>query len=452
MIKHFSRFLLRKPEAGLALSFFLIILIGTLLLSLPWATKNDISLLDALFTSTSATCVTGLIVKDTGQDFTLFGQIVIMILIQLGILEIMGFASLFFLALRERISITEETFLKESMEVEFRREAKKLLKFIFISILVIEAFGTIFLFWAWNENFPNTGQAFFSSLFHSVSAFCNAGFSLFSDSLEVFRGSTSINFIFGILIFLGSLGFLTIRELKQKFISLFKSRLSPYGQRFRISFYSKIILIFVLGLVILGAALFYFFEKGNLSELDTKTLWLTAFFQSVTRTAGFNTIDIGELSHPTLLVLMFLMFVGGAPGSAAGGIKVISLALIIIFIIVFFKRKEEATIFRHTISPIFFRKVLVLVSVCLIITLAGTLILLYTEKGQLEEILFEAISAFGTVGLSMGLTPSLSTAGKVVIIILMYLGRTTPLTLALIGARELIKAKVHFLDEKIYLG
>lgn len=440
------KFLFKRPEITLFFSFFVIILIGTFLLMLPWATRNGISFLDALFTSTSATCVTGLIVKNTGLDFTLFGQVVILVLIQLGILEIMGFASLFFLVLRKKVGITEETFLKESLEIDFRKEAKELLKFIFLSIIFLEIIGTIFLFLVWNQHFPTVGQAFYSSLFHSVSAFSNAGFSLFSDNLEGFRNNFLINSIFGILIFLGSLGFLTIRELNQKFFSFFKRK------KFKISFYSKIVLAFTFALIIFGAILFYFFEKENLTQLDTKTLWLVSFFQSVTKTAGFNTVDIGELSNPTLLTMMFLMFIGGAPGSAAGGIKVISLALIIIFIIAFFKRKEEITIFRHTISPIFFRKILVLLSVCLIIVLAGTLILLYTEKGELEAILFEAISAFGTVGLSTGLTPNLSVTGKVVIIILMYLGRITPLTLALVGSHPLIKSKVHFLEEKIYLG
>lgn len=446
-MKTVSKFLLRRPELGLALSFFIIILVGAILLTLPWMTRNDLSFLDALFTSTSATSVTGLIVIDTGQEFTMLGQIIIMVLMQLGILGIMGTASLFFLALRKKISVTGETFLKESLETDFRGEAIKMIRFILIAIFSIEIIGAAFLFLAWNQYFPNSGGALFSSLFHSISSFGNAGFSLFSDSLESFRGSTSINIIFGALIFVGGLGFLTLRELQRKFLSWFK------GERVRISGYSKIIIFSSLALIILGATFFYFFEKENLSFLSLKELWLSSFFQSVTaRTAGFNTVNIGGISNPTLSVLMFLMFVGGAPGSAAGGIKVISLALIIIFIITFFKRKEEPVIFKRVIPSVFLQKILVLVSVCLLIVLVGTLILLYTEKGQFEEILFEAVSAFGTVGLSMGLTSSLSTAGKIVIIILMYLGRIIPLGLALIGSKELIHSKVHFPEEKIYLG
>ena len=440
------RFFLKNPEAGIALSFFVIILLGAFFLNLPWANHGNVSFLDAFFTSTSATCVTGLIVQDTGTSFTMFGHIVIMILIQLGVLEIIGAAALFFLALRKRAGIAGETFIKESLEVDFRKEAKEMVSFIFIAIFIFEALGAVFLFFAWNNYFPSLGEAAFSSLFHSISAFCNAGFSLFSDSLAGFHGDFLVNSIFCFLIFFGGLGFLTIRNLWQKAFLFIKK------QKIKISFYSKATIIAALLLVFLGAFLFFVFEKDNLSSLSNGEIWIASFLQSINKTAGFNSVDMGGLSNPTIMVFLFLMFVGGAPTSATGGIKAIVLVLIIFFIASFFQGKEKVVFFRRSFSYSLFRKILVLITLCLFVILVGTTILLYTEQGEFSEILFEAVSAFGTVGWSMGLTPNLTGAGKVVIIILMYIGRIAPLAVAIIGSRRLLKEKVSFPEAKISLG
>jgi len=446
MTQSISQFLIRKPVTGLVLSFLIAILIGTLLLRLPWATPRGISFLDALFTATSATCVTGLVVKDTGTDFTLFGQIVILFLIQIGGLGIMTGAAFIFL-LFKKIGISAGVGLKAILEEDYISEVKKSIKFIILSTFLLEFIGAAFLFFGWKGNFLNFFQLTFNSIFHSISAFCNAGFSLFRSNLESFRGNTFINIVFYFLIILGGIGFLVLRDVQHKITSFFKKEKAKW------TLHSKLVLISTLLLIFLGASLFYIFERENLNFLTGKEMVLTSFFQSITaRTAGFNTVNIGELSSPTLLLLIFLMFIGGAPGGTAGGIKVISLALIFLSIISSLKRKEEIVIFGRTIPKIYFRNVFLITSIYLLFCLVISLLMLYIEKGEFEKILFETFSAIGTVGLSTGITPHLSVFGKILITISMFVGRLLPLSLAIIGSREILKAKIHFPEEKIVLG
>jgi len=439
------QFLLRRPVTSLILAFAITVLIGAIFLKLPSATTNGISFLDALFTSTSATCVTGLMVKDTGTTFTLFGQMVILFLIQIGGLGIMTGAA-FILLLFKRLGIKAGAGFKTILEEEYISETKKIIKFIILSTFILEAIGAIFLFFHWRGNFLNFGQLTFNSLFHSISAFCNAGFSLFKNSLENFRGDVFTNVIISSLIILGGIGFLVLEDFYRKITSFLKR------QKAKFSLHSKIVLITTVFLILLGASLFYFFERGNLSYLSQKEMVLSSFFQSITRTCGFSTVNIGELSPPTIFVLMFLMFVGGAPGSVAGGIKVISLALIFLSIISFFKRKEEVVVFGKTIPKIKFRNVFILVSVYLMFSLVIFLLLLYTERVNFEKILFEIFSAMGTVGLSTGITPYLTTIGKILIIITIFTGRLLPLSIAILASRELAKPKIIYPEEKIILG
>jgi len=446
MPKSLPQFLVKRPITSLFLGFLITILIGTILLLLPWATHRGISFIDALFTATSATCVTGLVVKNTGIDFTLFGQIVILFLIQLGGLGIMTGAAFVFL-LFKRIGIRAGAGFKTVLEEEYISEVKKTIKFIILSTFILEIIGVIFLFFWWQGNFPDLGRAVFSSIFHSISAFCNAGFSLFKNSLENFRGDVFTNVIISSLIILGGIGFLVLRDVQHKITSFFKKEKAKW------TLHSKLVLISTLLLIFLGAALFYIFERENLNFLTGKEMVLTSFFQSITaRTAGFNTVNIGGLSSPTILLLMFLMFIGGAPGGTAGGIKVISLALIFLSIISFFKRKGEVEVFGRTIPKIKFRNVFILVSIYLSFCLVISILMLYTEKGDFEGILFEVFSATGTVGLSTGITPHLTGIGKILITLSMFVGRLLPLSLAIIGLRELIKPEINYLEEKVVLG
>lgn len=453
MIKSVTQFLVGKPITSLVLGFLITILIGTILLKLPWATSKDTSFINALFTAASATCVTGLIVQDTGSDFTLFGQMVILILIQLGGLGIMTGAAFIFLFFKRGIGIRTEAGLKTILEEEYISEVRSAIKFIIKSTLLLETIGAILLFFWWQGNFSNTGQLAFNSLFHSISAFCNAGFSLFRNNLENFRGDIFINILFSSLIILGGIGFLVLRDIYQKIISCVKKLTLPAQQKTKFTLHSKIVLISTLCLILIGAFLFYIFERESLTFLSEREMVLTSFFQSITaRTAGFNTLNIGELSHSTLLLLIFLMFVGGAPASTAGGIKVVSLLLIFLAIASFFKKQEEVVIFGRTIPRIQFRNVFILVSIYLLFCLAISITLLYIEKWEFEKILFETFSAMGTVGLSTGITPHLSNLGKILITITMFVGRLLPLSLAIIGSRELLKPKIHFLEEKVALG
>ncbi len=432
------QFLIKKPVTSLAIGFLITILIGTVFLKLPLATTNNISFLDALFTATSATCVTGLIVRDTGAGFTLFGQIIILFLIQLGGLGIMTGAAFAFLIFK-KIGIKAGAGFKTILEEEYVSEVKKTIKFIILSTFILEAIGAILLFFIFGDGF--------NSIFHSIAAFCNAGFSLFKNNLENFRGDIFVNVIFSYLIILGGIGFLVIEDFYKKITSFFKR------QKAKFSLHSKIVLISTIFLILFGATLFYFFEKENLNFLSQKELVLISFFQSITaRTAGFNTVDIGKLSSPTLFLLIFLMFIGAAPGGTGGGVKVVSLALIFLSIISFLRRKEEVVVFGRTIPKIKFRNVFILVSIYLSFCLVISILMLYTEKGDFEGILFEVFSATGTVGLSTGITPHLTDIGKILITLSMFIGRLLPLSLAIIGSRELIKPEIHYLEEKVVLG
>jgi len=452
------QFLLRRPVTSLGLSFAVVILIGAIFLKLPWSTTNDISFLDALFTSTSATCVTGLVVRDTGTTFTFFGQIIILILIQLGGLGIMTAAAFVFL-LFKKIGIKVGAGFKAVLEEEYISDVKRATKFIIIITFLIEAIGATFLFFRWREIFFNTGQLAFSSIFHSISAFCNAGFSPFRNNLENFRGDVFTNLIVASLIILGGIGFLVLEDFWRNIISFLKnhtihtkSTIHTY-QKFKLTLHTKVVLISTACIILLGALLFYVFEKENLFYLSQKELVLSSFFQVITaRTAGFNTVDIGMLTSPTLLLLILIMFVGAAPASTAGGIKVTSLALVFLSIISFLKGKEETVIFGRTIPKIQFKKIFVLVSTYLLFCLVIFLLMLYTEKGNFEKILFEVFSAMGTVGLSTGITPYLTSIGKALIIITMFVGRLLPLSIVIIGSRELLKAKIIYPEEKIILG
>lgn len=439
-------FLVRRPIFSLILSFFFAILAGALLLKLPISTVGGISFLDAMFTATSATCVTGLTIVNTAHNFTFFGKVVILTLIQLGGLGIMTAGAFVFLVFK-KMGIGSRASLKEILEESYISDVKRSTIFIILSTLLIEGVGAVLLFFRWNKIFPDTGAAIFNSVFHSISAFCNAGFSTFFENLEGFRGDIFVNTVIMFLIILGGIGFLVIDDCQKKIVSLFKKR------RYRLGIHSKIVIIFTAILIFAGAVLFMFFEMGNLAYLSRQEFVLTSFFQSVTaRTCGFNTVNIGSLASPTLLLLMFLMFIGAAPTSTAGGVKVTSLALVFFGIAAFLKRKDDVVVFGREIPKSKFHSVFILIFFYFLFCLVVTFALLYTEKGNLEQILFEVISATGTVGISTGITPLLTNAGKVLIILSMFVGRLLPISLAVIGTREIIKSKIAYPEEKIILG
>jgi trk system potassium uptake protein len=437
-----------KPGVTIGASFFVVIVIGALMLMLPAATVdgNGASLVDAFFTSTSALCVTGLIVQDTPVYFSRFGHVVILVLMQLGGLGIMTSYAFFSIAIGKRILISQQVTMKEVLDTGYG-DVKKTVLFIIILTFVIEAIGAAVLAIHWsNEPFDDY---IFYSVFHSVSAFCNAGFSLFSNSLINYSGDIVVNVTIGLLIVSGGLGFVVLSNLFGYF-SLFPKN----DKKRRINLHTKIVLTMTGILIIVGAILFYIFEcKNSLDLFSIKDKIFASFFQSITtRTAGFSTVDIGSLTTPTFLYFIFFMFIGGASGSTAGGIKVGTFFVIIAVVYNMFRGREDVEVYKRTIHRRTVQKAVSIATISLLTVLIFCLILLYTEEASFKAVIFEAFSAFGTVGLSTGLSPDLTVIGKVVISILIFIGRIGPLTLALVVGREIAGRKIHFPEERIVVG
>lgn len=433
-----------SPTQILALSFLLVILIGAFLLSLPQASKEtSLSLVDALFTATSATCVTGLIVVDTGSHFTLFGQIVILFLIQLGGLGIMTASIFLVFLLGKHISIKERMLIKESLGAEGIGKILHRLRQVLVFTVTVEILGASLLFFLFKKDF-SSGRAAYLAIFHSVSAFCNAGFSLFKESLIGYQGSVLANLTFSFLIILGGIGFVVVADIGG---ALRKAK--------RLSLHTKSVLTVTVILIISSAFLFYFLEgKSALLGLSLKAKICSSWFLSITpRTAGFNSLPTEALSSASLFLIIFLMFVGGAPGSTAGGIKVSTLAVLFGVVTSIVKGRDEIELYKRTIPKEIGQKALAIITLSALTILVSTfLLLLLKEAGSFLEILFEVTSAFGTVGLSTGLTPKLSFLGKMVIIVLMFVGRLGPLTVALAVGEKKFKAPYKFPEEKVVIG
>jgi len=447
------RFLI--PERTLILSFLIIILVGTCLLSLPYAARvKPAFFIDALFTATSAVCVTGLIVVDTGSFYSQFGQIVILALIQLGGLGIMTFSVFFYLLLGRSIGIRDRRIIQDTFSQFPIRNIYVLLKSVFLYTIVIECAGALFLFIGWIDHFPLMTALYFS-LFHAVSAFCNAGFSLFPDSFASFQNNIPLNLSITSLIILGGMGFIVLKEI----VGIGFRKNLPL----RISLHSKVVLTTSATLIVLGTLFIFFIERDNsLLKSPLSEQILISYFQSVTsRTAGFNTIPMVSLSNPTLFILIILMFIGASPGSCGGGIKTTNLATLLSLAFNRYKGREGATVFKRTIpQETVFRSVSIILASILAVTII-TIFLLITQMGDLShtesrglflEYLFETVSAFGTVGLSMGVTTKLNSAGKLITIAMMLLGRLGPLTLAFAMAQRVRKGEFHYAEENIIVG
>jgi len=426
-----------------ALSFIITICIGMVLLTFPTATTDGqgASLIDALFTSTSATCVTGLIVQDTPHYFSRFGQWVILALIQLGGLGIMTYSA-FVALLLKKFSLGQRKMVQEMFEEE--RNVFSMIFYIVKMTFFVELAGIVLLFVRWNFVFKDPMQTLYLSVFHSVSAFCNAGFSLFSDSLEGFTGDLWINAMMMLLIVVGGLGFIVIYETSGQWKK----------QKLRLSTHSRIVIFSSAFLIVLGFLVIFFFEfDGSLIDYPLPTRFLAALFQSVTaRTAGFNTIPVGQLSRVSLTFIILLMFIGASPGSTGGGIKTTTFAVLLLSVTSIFRGRDHVEVFRRSILPANILKALALLVFALVLVVIIFGLLLATEDFAYLPLLFETVSAFGTVGLSTGITASLSTSGKLLIILLMYAGRIGPLTLGLALAREMKKKKVGYPDARVMIG
>jgi trk system potassium uptake protein len=445
----------KMPQTLLIGGFAGIILAGTLLLWLPWSqTRSEVGFVDALFTSTSAVCVTGLVVVDTGTAYTLFGQTVIVALIQIGGLGIMTFAALAYLMLGRRLSLASQAalhdaFFQRDLGSEFRR------KFFQILLITasIELAGIFLIFLAlWWRQVPPL-PALFSAFFHSISAFCNAGFSIYKDNLIGVRESPVIMSTIMSLIVLGGLGHMVLAEVwHHGRNSLWRSAPSALHP---LSTHSRIVLRTSLALILIGwLGILFLGQTPAESTWGVKTS--CALFQSVTsRTAGFNTVDIGVMPLASLLLIVLLMFIGGSPGSCAGGVKTTALAITLGEFRAKLKGEDQVVLLDRRVPKAVLDRTMVLIRLSVLWNLLGVLLLLYTETGRpgvgLHDVLFEQISAFGTVGLSTGLTDKLSVFGRLWITATMFVGRLGPLTIAM-GVLPAVPTHVKFPEGRIMIG
>jgi len=448
----FAQPFLKNPTRLLAVSFLTIIIIGTILLTLPVSSqiREHTSLIDSFFTATSATCVTGLIVKDTPKYWSTFGQIVILILIQTGGLGIMTFSISIALIFGARLGLREKRTMGEILEIPSVGEVGRIIRFILKFTFTAEFIGLILLFFRWLPFFGDAKKSFYFALFHSVSAFCNAGFSLFSNSLRGFVSDPIVNTVMMLLIMFGGIGFVVVSGIfkRENFSHRWRLSLS------RLTVHTKLVIIMTLVLIFVGFILFFIFEFDNtlIHQRIGGKIW-ASFFQSITpRTAGFNTVDIFKLKDVTLLLLIFLMFVGASPGSTGGGIKTSTFAILILAVINMIRGKADIEIFKRRVPKQIVYKAITIVVVSGFIVSIGTAFLLITQKDSFIHLLFEVTSAFGTVGLSTGVTFSLNGIGKIIIIILIYIGRIGPLTLAYAVGRYSRKLKIEYPDARVMVG
>ncbi|MBO8169473.1 MAG: Trk family potassium uptake protein [Thermoanaerobacteraceae bacterium] len=435
------------PPQVLVVGFAIMIGIGTVLLSLPVATENGIPLapLDAFFTATSATAVTGLIVVDTQKTFSFFGELVILLMIQVGGLGLMTMSTLAALALGKKITLRQRLELKEELGNTGVAGVVRLTKYILIFTFIMEGSATLILTVYWFKYY-NLSTAFYLALFHSISAFCNAGFDLFSTSLVWWREDILVNLVITALFIIGGLGFTVISDMLAK----------RHWRQF--SLHTKLVLILTAILLVTGVAGIFIFELTNpqtLGQLSPKGKVLAAFFQGVTpRTAGFNTVDISAMRPSSLFLIILLMFIGASPGSTGGGVKTTTVGSLLAVLYSYVRNKEDVNLLERRLPAETIFKALALVTAAFGIIVATVMILLVTEKQPFLAILFEAASAFGTVGLSMGITSELSVIGKIVISIVMFIGRVGPLTMffALAQRSKQRRSAVHYPEENILIG
>ncbi len=428
------------PSRLFIFSFLFTITIGTFALMLPAATvEGKISFIDALFTSTSAVCVTGLTTVDTATYFTTFGKLTIMALFQIGGLGLMTFTTFFALFLSGGLGIKERILLHDLLEEENIGAITKVLTYLLAITFIIEAIGAAVLFYSSRNSFDNIENALFISIFHSISAFCNAGFSLFTMNLmdPAVRYNTLFTTTISVLIILGGLGFPTIISLLK-----FKNITGKIGKlSIKLPLQTRIVIINTILLIIFGTVSLYFLEQHNtLRNFNLFEKINASYFQSVTaRTAGFNTIDFGLIKTSTAVLFFLLMFIGASPGGTGGGIKTTTFALLFYGSIAILKNKKEVNIYNRAIPNEIIIKALIKTGLSIFFITFGIFLLSITESADLTKVAFEAFSAFGTVGLSMGLTPELTWGGKIIIVLLMFIGRVGPIAFLytfMTGAKE----------------
>lgn len=415
-----------SPYRKLICGFLIAIFIGTIFLKLPFSLRENqrIGILDSLFTIVSAICVTGLSVVDVSQIFTPIGQLIILFFIQLGGLGVMTFSLIIFLLIGKKMSFETRELLKEERNSNSNGGVTHFIKHLLFTVFLIELIGALILAYGFSKYF-SLEKSLFYGIFHSVSAFCNAGFSLFTDNLESFKYDKLISLTISFLIVLGGIGFVTINS----FFIIKKKKLKNFNLT------SKFALLITIFLLISGTILFLVFEYDNLSTLKNMTFLdkiLNSFFQSVTlRTAGFSTVSLQNIRPATVFMSYIFMFIGASPGSTGGGIKTTTFGILIFYVFGVLKRKEHIEVFKRRIDWELINKALTIVVISLFYISIIITIILSIEDFSTDKIIYEVISAFSTTGLSMGITEKLGIISKFLIIITMFIGRLGPMTVAL---------------------
>lgn len=433
------------PAKLLTLSFAALILAGSLLLWMPWSSnERGTSYIDALFTATSAVCVTGLTVVNTAAHWSLVGKVIILLLIQAGGLGVMTIATLFAFLMGKRISLKERILIQEALGQFTLAGVVRLTRYILLVTMIIEGVGAILLTARLAASMPLVKAAWYG-VFHAVSAFCNAGFDIFGDSLVRFVSDPIVNMVITGLIITGGIGFTVIVEIYRLLVA-----------RERLSFHAKLVLKVTALLIVSGTLLIWLLERSNpltIASLPVPSQLLASYFQSVTaRTAGFNTIDIGSVRPATALILICLMFIGASPGGTGGGIKTSTAAVVVAAMYAVASGKNDVEIHDRRIPQVIVMRALCLAALSLCLVVGTTLLLSVVQPEGTLPLTFEAVSAFGTVGLSMGVTPKLTTLGKLFLIVTMFAGRVGPLTLAMAVLAEQNHAGVKHPEEKILVG
>jgi len=436
-----------SPPQVVVLGFLSVIFVGTILLSLPQTTANGERqrLVDALFTATSAVCVTGLVVHDTGDYFSLLGQIVILILIQIGGLGYMTMATFLLLLVGKTITLRERLIMQESMPQFSLGGVVQFIKYVLRVTLIVEGIGATLLSLCWIGDYPVV-KAIYLGIFHTVSAFCNAGFSLFSDNLAGFRGDMAICLTVMFLIIIGGLGYVVLSDLYY-----FRYRKFP-----QLSIHTKMVLSITLALIVLGAATLFLLESKNpstLAGLPSKEKIMASLFQAVTpRTAGFNVIDVGGMMQGSLFFTIILMFIGASPGGTGGGIKTTTFGVMLATVWATLKGRRDVTLLKHRIPGEVINKSFVVGLLSILLIVIMTVLIASKESYSFIQVLFETVSAFGTVGLSTGITGGLSSLAKVLLIITMFVGRLGPLTIGVAMVREVEPLRFRYPEQRVLVG
>lgn len=453
-----------SPSLVFILSFMILILIGTALLSLPRSTTAGISFIDALFTSTSAVCVTGLAVLDTSKAFTPFGQIIIMTLFQIGGLGMMTFTTFFGFFFKGSLSIENSLFLRDYINENNVGEITSTLIKIIVFTLLVELFSAILIFvWTDDSLFSSAGQKWFFASFHAISAFCNAGFSTLSSGLYEpgFREMYTMHLVVAITIILGGIGFPVFINYYNYLFRISKGAIREklYGEKYkhtpRVTNINTRLVMYTTGiLLVIGFVTYWFFEEEyTLKGLSPYGKFVTAFFGSVTpRTAGFNTVDMTALSVPTILIYLILMWIGASPGSTGGGLKTSTFAVAVLNTWSIASGRTRVEVFGRQVTAETLRKAFAVIALSfLTIGLGVFLVMIFNPELALIDVAFEIFSAFATVGLSLGITAKLTTASKLVVSIVMFLGRVGTLTILVAITRKVAEQRYKLPEETVFI-